>query len=137
MRNLQKKNIKEREANHEQKISTRVVFLGTNKLILFVFLTLMLRFKLFDFLYKHAMIILRNERCMDHVAQFWECIDLCFFTTPFDLDLLFLVYCVLFLHFDLVVYFLSYLALFHIKLIIANVFYVCEIYRKKYKRKGS
>ena len=99
------KNIKEREANHEQKISTRVVFLGTNKLILFVFLTLMLIFKLFDFWYNHAMIILRNERCMGHVAQFWECIDLCFFTTPFDLDLLFLVYCVLFLHFDLVVYF--------------------------------
>ena len=102
---ITEKNIKEREANQEQKIPTRVVFLGTNKLILFVFLTLMLIFKLFDFWYNHAMIILRNERCMGHVAQFWECINLCFFTTPFDLDLLFLVYCVLFLHFDLVVYF--------------------------------
>ena len=56
-----RKNIKEREANHKQKILTRVVFLGMNKLILFVFLTPMLKFKLFDFRYKHAMIILRND----------------------------------------------------------------------------
>ena len=41
---------KKREANHEQRILTRVVFLGSNKLILLVFLTFMLRFKLFDLL---------------------------------------------------------------------------------------
>ena len=59
--NYKKKNTKEREANYEQKILTRVVFLGTNKLILLVFLTLMLRFKLLDFQYKHMTIILRND----------------------------------------------------------------------------
>ena len=58
---ITEKNIKEREANHEQKILTRVVFLGTNKLILLVFLTLMLRFKLLNFEYKHMTIILRND----------------------------------------------------------------------------
>ena len=56
-----RKNIKEREANHEQKILTYVVFLGMNKLTLLVFLTLMLRFKLLDFQYKHVMIILQND----------------------------------------------------------------------------
>ena len=50
-----------REANHEQRILICVVFLGTNKLILLVFLTFMLRFKLFDFRYKHVMITLRND----------------------------------------------------------------------------
>ena len=32
-----------------------------NKLIFLVFLTFMLRFKIFDFQYKYVMIILRNE----------------------------------------------------------------------------
>ena len=45
---ITEKNIK-KEANHEKKISTRVVFLGTNKLIFLVFFTFMLRFKLLDF----------------------------------------------------------------------------------------
>ena len=52
---------KKRKLITSKEILTRVVFLGTNKLILLVFLTFMLRFKLFDFRYKHVMRILRND----------------------------------------------------------------------------
>ena len=53
---------KKREANHEQKITIRVVFLDTNKLILLVFFSIfMLRFKLLNFQYKYVMVTLQND----------------------------------------------------------------------------
>ena len=55
-----RKNIKKRKANNEQKILTCVVFLGMNELIFLVFLTFMLRFKLFDFQYKYVIINLHH-----------------------------------------------------------------------------
>ena len=58
---MKEKNRKKKKLITSKKIPTRVVFLGTNKLILLVFLTLMLRFELFGFRYKHVMIILRND----------------------------------------------------------------------------
>ena len=56
-----RKDKKKRKLITSKEIPTYVVFLGTNKLILLMFLTFMLRFKLFDFRYKHVMITLRND----------------------------------------------------------------------------
>ena len=43
-------------ANHEQKVSIRIVFLGTDKLTFLVFSTFMLRAKLFDFQHKYVVV---------------------------------------------------------------------------------